>query len=99
MDPKKRTLITGPEAFIGLTELLARESAHVRALWKYNSFSDWGGLENLPCLAGIKVVTGDICDTHQCLNFVQGLDVVQYRPHSFRYFIHTARLPVIWKPT
>jgi NAD dependent epimerase/dehydratase len=75
---KKRVFITGAEGFIGshLTELLARESAHVRALCKYNSFNDWGWLEAVPCLADIEVVTGDICDSHQCLKLVKGTDLV-----------------------
>jgi NAD dependent epimerase/dehydratase len=93
MDLKgKRILITGADGFIGshLTELLAQQAAHVRALSRYNSLNDWGWLEALPCLPDIEVVTGDICDPHFCRDLAQGIDVIFHLaalipiPYSYR---------------
>jgi len=74
----KRVLVTGADGFIGshLTELLAAEGAQVRALTQYNSFNNWGWLEDLPCLRQLEVVPGDIRDSSFCLDLTQGIDVV-----------------------
>ena len=44
----KRALITGADGFIGshLTELLLKKGFKVKALSQYNSFNNWGWLEN-----------------------------------------------------
>ncbi|WP_298258712.1 NAD-dependent 4,6-dehydratase LegB [Bradyrhizobium sp.] len=62
----KKVLVTGADGFIGshLTEMLVARGAQVRALCLYNSFNDWGWLENLPCLDRIEVLTGDVRDPH-----------------------------------
>ena len=48
---KKNILITGADGFIGshLTELMVREGFNVTALSMYNSFNDWGWLEEVEC--------------------------------------------------
>lgn len=89
---KKRVLITGADGFIGshLTELIVREAAHVRALCLYNSFNDWGWLEESPCLQDIEVETGNVCDPHLCRKLVKDCDVVFHLaalipiPYSYR---------------
>ena len=50
----KRVLITGADGFIGshLTELLVENGYEVRALAQYNSFNNWGWLENIRCKDG-----------------------------------------------
>lgn len=60
----KKVLITGADGFIGshLVELMHREGFSVRALSQYNSFNNWGWLEELDCLTDIDVVCGDIRD-------------------------------------
>jgi len=60
----KKVLVTGADGFIGshLTEMLVTQGAQVRALCLYNSFNDWGWLEDLPCLDRIEVLTGDVRD-------------------------------------
>jgi NAD dependent epimerase/dehydratase len=60
----KKVLVTGADGFIGshLTEMLAAQGAQVRALSLYNSFNDWGWMENLPCLDRIEILTGDVRD-------------------------------------
>ena len=74
----KRVLVTGADGFIGshLVERLAEEHAHVVALSQYNSFNDWGWLEELPCLDQVQVVTGDIRDPHFCLTLCKDVEVI-----------------------
>jgi NAD dependent epimerase/dehydratase len=74
----KRVLVTGADGFIGshLVEHLAEERAHVVALSQYNSFNDWGWLEELPCLDQIQVVMGDIRDPHLCLALCKNVNVI-----------------------
>lgn len=64
----KQVLITGADGFIGshLTECLVQAGAKVRALALYNSFNDWGWLEQSPVLDQIEVVSGDIRDPFLC---------------------------------
>ena len=47
----KAVLITGADGFIGssLTEILASKGYKVMALSQYNSFNNWGWLENIQC--------------------------------------------------
>jgi NAD dependent epimerase/dehydratase len=46
------------------------------ALAHYNSFNYLGGLEESPLLGRMKVVTGDVRDSHFCLGLTRGIDVV-----------------------
>jgi NAD dependent epimerase/dehydratase len=88
----KRVLVTGADGFIGshLVELLVERGANVTALSLYNSFNDWGWLEELPCLDRIRVVTGDVRDAHFCLELLRGIEVVFHLaalipiPYSYR---------------
>jgi NAD dependent epimerase/dehydratase len=89
---KKRVLVTGADGFIGshLVQQLVDEGADVRALSQYNSFNDWGWLEDTTCLSQIQVVTGDIRDPHFCLEVTRGVDVIFHLaalipiPYSYR---------------
>lgn len=74
----KKVLVTGADGFIGshLTEMLVRQGAHVKALSLYNSFNDWGWLENTDCLDKVEVVCGDIRDPNFCREITKGVDVV-----------------------
>lgn len=60
----KRILITGADGFIGshLTELMLQEGYQVKALSYYNSFNNWGWLEEIPPHDNLQIVTGDIRD-------------------------------------
>ena len=71
-------LVTGADGFIGshLTELLVAEGAAVRALSQYNSFNNWGWLEDIGCLKQVEVIAGDIRDSHFCLDLTNGIDVI-----------------------
>jgi len=60
----KTALITGADGFIGshLTEMLVAKGYQVKALSQYNSFNNWGWLEDVNCKDKIEVLTGDIRD-------------------------------------
>ncbi|HMZ53356.1 MAG: NAD-dependent 4,6-dehydratase LegB [Azonexus sp.] len=74
----KNVLVTGADGFIGshLTEMLVRAGAEVTALSQYNSFNNWGWLEDVDLSRNVKVVCGDIRDPHFCRTIVQGSDTV-----------------------
>ncbi|MFD0676219.1 MULTISPECIES: NAD-dependent 4,6-dehydratase LegB [unclassified Paenibacillus] len=74
----KRVLVTGADGFIGshLTEFLIKIGAEVKALSQYNSFNNWGWLEDLNNLSQVEVFTGDIRDPHYCKKITKDIDVV-----------------------
>lgn len=74
----KRVLVTGADGFIGshLTEMLVKSGAKVRALSLYNSFNDWGWLEDTDCLDKVEVVCGDVRDPNFCRDITKDIDVV-----------------------
>ena len=73
-----KILITGADGFIGshLTELMAKEGYQVRALSQYNSFNNWGWLEDIDCKKDIEVINGDIRDPHYCKHITKNIDIV-----------------------
>ncbi len=62
----KNILVTGSEGFIGshLVELLVKKEYNVKAFVFYNSFNNYGWLENIDkkILSNLEVITGDIRD-------------------------------------
>jgi NAD dependent epimerase/dehydratase len=74
----KNILVTGADGFIGshLTELLVKKCANVKALALYNSFNNWGWLEDVDCRKDIDIITGDIRDSHFCNKITQNIDIV-----------------------
>ncbi|OYO31204.1 NAD-dependent 4,6-dehydratase LegB [Janthinobacterium sp. PC23-8] len=74
----KKVLITGADGFIGshLTELLVREGYQVKALSQYNSFNNWGWLEDVNCIKEIEVLSGDVRDPHYCKHITKDVDIV-----------------------
>ena len=75
---KKKVLITGADGFIGshLTEMLVKEGCDVKALSQYNSFNNWGWLEDIDCKKDIEVFCGDIRDPHYIKKITKGIDVI-----------------------
>jgi NAD dependent epimerase/dehydratase len=71
-------LVTGADGFIGshLTEMLLAKGCKVRALSLYNSFNDWGWLEEVPHNDNLEVVCGDIRDPHFCKEITKGIDTI-----------------------
>jgi NAD dependent epimerase/dehydratase len=75
---KKNILITGADGFIGshLTELMVREGFNVTALSMYNSFNDWGWLEQVECKNDIEIISGDIRDPDFCKRITKEKDII-----------------------
>lgn len=73
-------LLTGADGFIGshLTEQLIKEGYHVRAFVFYNSFNNWGWLDDLPkeVLKTVEIITGDIRDPFFVRKAMKGVDIV-----------------------
>ena len=74
----KKALITGADGFIGshLTELLLERGYQVKALAQYNSFNNWGWLEDIPANSKLEIVVGDIRDPHFCKEIVKEVDMI-----------------------
>ena len=74
----KNVLVTGADGFIGshLVELLVKKSASVRALSYYNSFNNWGWLEDINCKNDVEIISGDIRDYNCCQKITKGIDLV-----------------------
>ena len=71
-------LVTGADGFIGshLAEMLVNRGARVKALSLYNSFNNWGWLEDVNNIEEIQVVTGDIRDAHFCKAITKDIDII-----------------------
>jgi NAD dependent epimerase/dehydratase len=88
----KRVLVTGADGFIGshLAEALVEDGANVVALCQYNSFNQWGWLDDSPCVSQVEVITGDIRDPHFCQGVTKNIDIVFHLaaliaiPYSYR---------------
>jgi len=74
----KKVLVTGADGFIGshLTEMLAARGYKVRALAHYNSFNNWGWLDDATCKNDIEIVCGDVRDAHFCRVICRDIDTV-----------------------
>lgn len=75
---KKKILVTGADGFIGshLTELLYKKGYDVRALVQYNSFNQWGWLEEVKCKSDIEVVAGDVRDLSFCRTLTKEVELI-----------------------
>lgn len=76
----KRILVTGADGFIGshLVEKLVSDGNIVIALVQYNSFNNWGWIDTFDneIKDKIKIVPGDIRDSHAMLDLVKDVDLV-----------------------
>ena len=74
----KLALVTGADGFIGshLTEALLARGYRVRALSQYNSFNNWGWLEDVAPSDRLEIVCGDVRDPDFCRHICRGADVV-----------------------
>ena len=74
----KKILITGADGFIGshLTEMITAKGFRVKALSQYNSFNNWGWLEDVNCKEQIEILTGDVRDPHCCRQITKDVDIV-----------------------
>ena len=75
---EKTALVTGADGFIGshLTEALLARGYKVRALAQYNSFNNWGWLEDVAACDRLEIVCGDVRDPGFCRHICRGVDTV-----------------------
>ena len=73
-------LITGADGFIGshLTEMIAKEGHSIRALSQYNSFNNWGWLEDANLNSKVEIISGDIRDQKFCTDITKNVDIVYH---------------------
>jgi len=78
MKKLKKILVTGADGFVGshLTEMLVNKGYQVKALSQYNSFNNWGWLEDINCKDDIEVVAGDIRDPYYCDHITKDIDSI-----------------------
>lgn len=74
----KNVAVTGADGFIGshLVEALLAKGYKVRALSQYNSFNNWGWLEEIYPAKGLDIWCGDVRDPEFCRKFIDGADTV-----------------------
>ena len=73
-----RVLVTGADGFIGshLIEMLVNKGYQVKAISQYNSFNNWGWLEDINCKDQIEILSGDIRDPHFCKLITKEVDII-----------------------
>lgn len=71
-------LVTGADGFIGshLSQALLKLGCKVKALSCYNSFNNWGWLEEFRGEKNLEVLTGDIRDPHYCREISKDTDII-----------------------
>lgn len=76
----KKVLVTGADGFIGshLVEMLFSQGFSVRALAQYNSFNNWGWLEDIECKNEIEILTGDVRDPFFCNEICKDIDIIYH---------------------
>ena len=76
----KNVLVTGADGFIGshLVEELLKNDCNVRAFSFYNSFNNWGWLENVERLNDIDIFAGDIRDSNGVRKSLESIDIVYH---------------------
>ena len=74
----KKVLVTGADGFIGshLTEMLVSKGYSVKALAQYNSFNNWGWLEDVNCKREIEILSGDIRDPYYCKTISKDVEII-----------------------
>jgi len=74
----KNILITGADGFIGshLTEMILENNCNVKALSQYNSFNNWGWLEDIPKRNNLEIISGDVRDPHFCKEITKDIDII-----------------------
>lgn len=75
-----KILVTGADGFIGshLVELLLLQGYEVRALSVYNSFNNWGWLEDIESHENLEVISGDIRDPFFCKEISKGVSTIYH---------------------
>jgi len=74
----KKILVTGADGFIGshLVEYLISQGCDVRAFVLYNSFNNWGWLDQSEYLDKVEIFSGDIRDQNGVREAMKGCNIV-----------------------
>ena len=56
--------------------MLQGQGYRVRALSYYNSFNNWGWLEDIEASESLEIVCGDVRDPHFCKHIVKNIDLI-----------------------
>ena len=74
----EKILITGADGCIGshLTEMLVARGYEVKALSQYNSFNNWGWLEQINCKNNVEILSGDIRDFDCCKKISKNVKII-----------------------
>lgn len=80
MKSQNKVLVTGADGFIGshLTEMLVDNGFSVKALSQYNSFNNWGWLDDISCIDKVEVLTGDVRDPHFCKRITKDVEIIYH---------------------
>ena len=75
-----KVLVTGADGFIGsrLVELLVAKEYQVKAFCQYNSFNNWGWIEEVNCKNSVEILMGDIRDPHYCKSITKDVDLIYH---------------------
>ena len=74
----KKVLITGAEGFIGsnLVDYFIKKKIKLKCFVQYNSFNNWGWLEDVSCKKEIEIISGDIRDPFFCNEICKDIDFI-----------------------
>ena len=80
MSSKPVVLVTGGDGFIGshLSEMLLEKGCYVKSLSQYNSFNNWGWLEDVTKTDNLEVLSGDVRDPHYCKHITKDVDIIYH---------------------
>lgn len=88
---KKKILITGSEGFIGshIVDFLLKKNFNIKCFVQYNSFNNWGWLEDSSFKNKLNICTGDIRDPNfvdktvsDCTHVIHLASLISI-PHSY----------------
>ena len=97
---KKKILITGSEGFIGshIVDFFLKKKLNIKCFVQYNSFNNWGWLEESRFKNKLKICAGDIRDSDFVDRTVSGCTHVIHWLRNF-YPIHTPQPLLMLKQT
>jgi len=80
LSSKPVVLVTGGDGFIGshLSEMLLEKGCYVKSLSQYNSFNNWGWLEDVTKTDNLEVLSGDVRDPHYCKHITKDVDIIYH---------------------
>ena len=98
---KKKILITGSEGFIGshIVDFFLKKKLNIKCFVQYNSFNNWGWLEESRFKNKLKICAGDIRDSDFVDRTVSGCTHVIHLASLISIHIHTPQPLLMLKQT